>query len=92
MRKAGQPLTSGLAPGVLTRRVVRHLVLEEDHRAVVPVPADLGLLVVLHEQAVRRHVVAVDDDAGVGGVDRPPTPLPWSARQAQMSSRIVCRC
>ena len=35
-------------------------------------------------------VVAVDDQAGVGGVlTVQPTPVPWSARQAQMSSRTT---
>jgi hypothetical protein len=47
------------------------------------------LLVVLDEQAVRRHVVAVDDDAVSAVLAVQPTPLPWSARQAQMSSRMT---
>ena len=60
-----------LRPRGLARRVVRHLVLEEDDPAAVAVPDHLGLLVVLDEQAVRGDVVAVDDHAGVGGVDGP---------------------
>ncbi len=60
-----------MLPGGLVRRVVGHLVLEHDRLAVLSVPDDLVLLVVLDEEACRGHVVAVDDDAGVGGVDRP---------------------
>ena len=37
----------------------------------VPVPDHLVLLVVLDEQTEGGHVVAVDDDAGVGRVARP---------------------
>ena len=57
-----------MLPGGLVRRVVRHLVLEEDRLAVLAVPDDVVLLVVLDEQAGGGDVVAVDDDAGVGGV------------------------
>src|SRR6202041_2432698 len=58
-------------PRGLAGRVVGHLALEEDVGAVLPVPDDLVLLVVLDEQAVGGHVVAVDPQAGVGGVVGP---------------------
>src|SRR5437870_1684212 len=58
-------------PCRLVRRVVRQLVLEEDRRAVLAVPDDVVFLVVLDEQAERGHIVAVDDESGVGGVERP---------------------
>jgi len=60
-----------LRPRRLDRRVVWHLVLEEDFRAPIAVPHHLVFLVVLDEQAVSRDVVAVDDHACVGGVVRP---------------------
>jgi len=63
--------TWSLPPRRLAGRVVGHLVLEEDVRAAIAVPDHLVLLVVLDEKAVRGHVVAVDDDAGVGSVARP---------------------
>src|ERR1700732_3736923 len=63
--------TRSLHPRRLTRRVVRHLVLEEDVCAAVTVPDDLELLVVLDEQPIRGDVVAVDDYTRIGGVDRP---------------------
>src|SRR5258708_19734518 len=52
-------------PGRLTWRVVRHLVLEEDVRAVLPVPDHLRLLVVLHEEAVRGAVIALHENAAL---------------------------
>ena len=58
-------------PCRLVRRVVRQLVLEEDRRAVLAVPDDVVFLVVLDEQAECGHIVAVDDESGVGGVERP---------------------
>jgi len=60
-----------LRPRRLARRVVGHLVLEEDFCAPIAVPHDLVFLVVLHKQAVSRDVVAVDDHARVGGVVGP---------------------
>ena len=63
--------TRSLRPLRLARRVVGHLVLEEDFRAPIAVPHHLVFLVVLDEQAVSRDVVAVDDHARVGGVVRP---------------------
>src|SRR5579859_4458913 len=57
-----------LHPGRLAGWVVGHLILEEDVRATVPIPDHFVLLVVLDEQAIRGHVVTVDDDAGVGSV------------------------
>src|SRR5665647_3159962 len=62
-------------PGGLVRRVVRHLVLEEDRLAVLAVPEHVVLLEVLDEQTGRGHIVAVDDETGVGGVDSPPDTL-----------------
>src|SRR5215211_3458043 len=67
----GVPSGRAVHPGRLARWVVRHLVLVEVRTATVAVPDRLVLLVVLDEQAVHRDVVAVDDQAGVGGVDRP---------------------
>ena len=63
--------TRSLRPRRLARRVVGHLVLEEDFRPPIAVPNHLVFLVVLDEQAVSRDVVAVDDYARVGGVVRP---------------------
>src|SRR6266542_1793913 len=60
-----------LPPGGLARRVVGHLVLEHDRLAVLAVPDDLVLLVVLDEEAGGDHVIAVDDQARVGGVAGP---------------------
>src|SRR6202040_2803159 len=60
-----------LHPRRLAGWVVGHLVLEENICAAVAVPDHLELLVVLDEQAICGNVVAVDDDTGVGGVDRP---------------------
>ena len=62
----------GLHPGRLGRRVVGHLVLEEDVSPAVAVPDHVELLEVLDEKAVGGDVVSIDDDAGVGRVDRPP--------------------
>ena len=67
--------TWSLHPLRLARRVVGHLVLEEDFRAPIAVPHHLVFLVVLDEQAVSRDVVAVDDSARVGGVVRPAHPV-----------------
>jgi len=47
------------------------------------------LLVMLNEKAVGGHVVAGDDQPVSAVLSVQPTPLPWSARQAQMSSRMV---
>ncbi len=58
-------------PGRLARNVVRHLVLEEDVGASVAAPDDVELLVVLDEEAIGGRIVAVDDDAGVGGIAGP---------------------
>ena len=59
-------------PRRLARRVVRHLVLEEDVGAAVSVPDHLVLLEMLDEEPIGGHVVPVDHHAGVGRVDRPP--------------------
>src|SRR5262249_58715001 len=75
----------GLAahPGRLVGDVVRHLRLVHVHAAAVTVPERLVLLVVLVEQAVDGHTVAVDDQAvlrrvglprGTGTVVRTPNP------------------
>src|SRR5215469_17113457 len=58
-------------PGSLARRVIGHLVLEEDVGAVGAGPDHLILLVMLDEQPVGGHVVAVDDNAGVPDVVGP---------------------
>src|SRR4030095_3320329 len=60
-----------LRPGGLARRVVRHLVLEEDHPAGLAVPDHLVPLVMLHEEPGRGDVVAVHDHARVSGVGGP---------------------
>ena len=67
--------TWSLHPSRLARWIVGHLVLKEDGRAGVAVPDDLVLLVVLDKKPVRGHVVAVDNDAGVGGVAGPADPV-----------------
>ncbi len=66
----GVAVDAVVLPGRLARRVVGHLVLEEDRLAVLAVPDQFVLLIVLDEQAVGRDVVAVDDHAGIGGVYR----------------------
>jgi len=71
----GVAVDAVVRPSRLVRRVVRHLVLEHDRATLLAIPDDLVLLVVLNEQAVRRDVVAVDDHAGVGGVERPAHPV-----------------
>ena len=63
--------TRRLHPCRLAWRIIGHLVLEEDVGATIPVPDHLVLLVVLHEQAIGGHVVAVDYDAGIGSVVGP---------------------
>src|SRR6476660_3115229 len=60
-----------MRPGYLVRRVIRHLVLEEDSPAVLAIPDEFVLLVMLHEQTVSGHVIAIDNDAGIGSVERP---------------------
>src|SRR6266487_107901 len=70
-------LVSGVAidaimhPGRLIRRIVGHLVLEEDGLAVLAIPDKLVLLIVFHEQTVRRDIVAIDDHTGISGVGGP---------------------
>src|ERR1700682_1845465 len=63
-----------MRPRRLGWRIVGHLALEYDDAAVGTVPDDLVLLVVLDEQAICRHVIAVDDDPDISGVDSPPNP------------------
>ncbi len=58
-------------PGGLARRVVRHLILEENVRAALAAPDHLRLLVVLDEQAVGRDVVAGNDDAVITDIAGP---------------------
>src|SRR5262249_33798016 len=67
----GPPQDALVAPCGLVGRVVGQLVLEEDRLAVLPVPDDVVFLVVLDEEAGRGDAVAVDDDAGVRGVESP---------------------
>ncbi len=67
----GEAVDAVVRPGGLIRRIVRHLILEHDRGAILAVPDDLVLLVVLDKQAVRCDVVAVDDHAGIGCVGRP---------------------
>src|SRR6185437_8731213 len=62
---------SVVRPGRLRGDVVRDLRLVKVDAAAVPVPERLVALEVLHEEAVRRDVGAVDDDA-VGGLVRVP--------------------
>jgi len=71
----GEALDAVVRPGGLVRWVVRHLVLEHNRATVLAVPNDLVLLVVLDEQAVGRDVVAVNDHASVGGIERPAHPV-----------------
>src|SRR6202044_1102965 len=61
-------------PGGLARRVIGHLVLEENVGPGCPVPDHLVLLEVLDEQPVSSDVVPVDDDAGVRGIGGPADP------------------
>ena len=68
---AGPALDAVVHPVRLGRRVVRQLVLVQDRRAVLAVPDGVVLLEVLDEEAGRRHVVAVDDDAVAAGVGVP---------------------
>jgi hypothetical protein len=63
--------TGSLHPRSLTRRVIGHLVLEEDVRAPIAGPDDFVFLIVLDEEAVAGYVVSGDDEAGVGGVVSP---------------------
>ena len=58
-------------PRLLIRRVVRQLGLVEVQRAAVAVPERLELLEVLDEEAVRRDVAAVHDEAVSGSCSRP---------------------
>ena len=77
--------------GGLVGFVIADLVLEEDGPAVLAIPDDVPLLIVLDEETGGEDVVAVDDQTGVGRVTvQPVVPaLPWSARQAQMWSMMV---
>src|SRR6185369_14166638 len=67
----GPAENSVVLPGGLVRRVVGQFILEEHGAAVLTVPDDVVLLVMLDEQAGRGDVVAVDDDAVAAGVDIP---------------------
>ena len=77
-----------MLPGGLGGRVVGQLVLEHDRAAVLAVPADGVLLEVLDEEPSGGDVVAVTTTP-LSGVARPADAVPWSARHAQMSSRIT---
>ena len=93
----GEAVDAFVGPGVLIRRVVRHFVLEHDGFAILAVPDDLEVLVVLHKKTVGCDVIPVHDQAVRGAVLLvQPTPAPWSARHAQTSSMItlfllICR-
>src|SRR5581483_8969516 len=67
----GVAVGGAVHPGGLVRRVVGHLVLEEDGLAAVAVPLHVVVLVVLDEQAGRQHAGAVHDQPVGGGVDGP---------------------
>src|SRR6185503_2707035 len=67
----GPAVAVAARPRRLAGHVVGHLVLEEQRLAVLAVPQHRVLLVVLDEQARGQHVGAVDQQAGVAGVDGP---------------------
>src|SRR5579859_6364014 len=70
--EGGPAIDAGsLHPCRLARRVVGHLVLEEDVGAAISSPDHLVLLVMFNEKAVGSHVVTGDDDAGVSSVAGP---------------------
>src|SRR5581483_9777026 len=60
-----------LHPGRLGRRVVGHLILEEDVCAAISIPDYFILLIVFNEQAIRDHIIPVDDETSIGRVGGP---------------------
>ena len=81
--------TRSFHPRGLTGRIIGHLVLEEDVRAAITLPDHFVLLVVLDSRpyAVTFSPLTMTPVLAVFEVQ--PTPLPWSARHAQMLSRIT---
>src|SRR5205823_2063911 len=68
---SGEAIDTIVTPRGLVRRIIGHLVLEENSAAVLAIPDDLIFLEVLYEQAVSRDVITIDDESGIRRVEGP---------------------